>query len=430
MLLTTAIILSEYCLIVSSSFIFKFSKSLLKFSNCCCLVEAGSLEHTESQSWNIFPSDTSPFGFERYQQFPRGLSDDHSFINNGLSLEILQHDDTFPTWAASIMVPVPSFPDGVANTNPNELSQQFNSRDNSQRDVEGGVVCIEPDPKDLDHAGQASNGRIHKDDEARMPPLGNANSQGGTSSRGCNEKKRKGPQLTEAEQAQKQKKRENDKKYRTARKMECEKLKDLEKKVSRCGGIDQIESELPRLCKKEVDFDRFQQLIGTELRPLQQMVSRYEGIDKMKFMLDKYKELETKNGGIEKLNADYNKLNQIKSILEINEEEFIVDKVKGMVDELHKLKGIDETKPAKNRIKKMELQWEKQKQMASQKEVESFQASPGSPLEKKGSQLLDLISDFDNVPDQRGINLNFFSTVSVIAPNMQYSDGLVRLGHQ
>ncbi|XP_040949384.1 uncharacterized protein [Gossypium hirsutum] len=283
------------------------------------------------------------------------------------------------------MVPVPSFPDGVANTNPNELSQQFNSRDNSQRDVEGGVVCIEPDPKDLDHAGQASNGRIHKDDEARMPPLGNANSQGGTSSRGCNEKKRKGPQLTEAEQAQKQKKRENDKKYRTARKMECEKLKDLEKKVSRCGGIDQIESELPRLCKKEVDFDRFQQLIGTELRPLQQMVSRYEGIDKMKFMLDKYKELETKNGGIEKLEADYNKLNQIKSILEINEEEFIVDKVKGMVDELHKLKGIDETEPAKNRIKKMELQWEKQKQMVSQKEVESFQASPGSPLKCKQS---------------------------------------------
>ncbi|MBA0774426.1 hypothetical protein Gotri_009639 [Gossypium trilobum] len=151
--------------------------------------------------------------------------------------------------------------------------------------------------------------------------------------------------------------------------MECEKLKDLEKRVSRCGGIDQIESELPRLRKKEVDFDRFQQLIGTELRPLQQMVSRYEGIDKMKFMLDKYKrfmifnvnekELETKNGGIEKLEADYNKLNQIKSILEINEEEFIVDKVKGMVDELHKLKGIDETEPAKNRIKKMELQWEK-----------------------------------------------------------------------
>ncbi|MBA0719776.1 hypothetical protein Golax_007427 [Gossypium laxum] len=332
------------------------------------------MEHTESQSWNIFPSDTSPFVFERYQQFPRGLFDDHLFINNGPSLEILQHDDTFPTWAASIMVPVPSFPDGVANTNPNELSQQFNSRDNSQRDVEGGVVCIEPDPKHLDHAGQASNGRIHKDDEARMPPLGNANSQGGTSSRGCNEKKRKGPQLTEAEQAQKQKKRENDKKYRTAPE------RPREKSIKMWRGIDQIESELPRLRKKEVDFDRFQQLIGTELGPLQQMVSRYEGIDKMKFMLDKYKELETKNGGIEKLEADYNKLNQIKSILEINEEEFIVDKVKGMVDELHKSKGIDETEPAKNRIKKMELQWEKQKQMVSQKEVESFQASPGSPL--------------------------------------------------
>ncbi|MBA0774425.1 hypothetical protein Gotri_009638 [Gossypium trilobum] len=140
------------------------------------------MEHTESQSWNIFPSDTSPFGFERYQQFPRGLFDDHSFINNGPSLEILQHDDTL------ILV-------------------------TTLKDVEGGVVCIEPDPKDLDHAGQASNGRIHKDDEARMPPLGNANSQGGTSSSGCNEKKRKGPQLTGAEQAQKQKKRENDKKY-------------------------------------------------------------------------------------------------------------------------------------------------------------------------------------------------------------------------
>ncbi|MBA0745157.1 hypothetical protein Gogos_007744, partial [Gossypium gossypioides] len=306
------------------------------------------MEHTESQRWNNLPSATSPpFSFELYQQY----------------LEIFQPEYILTTWPAPIMEHVPS--DGVANTNPNELSQLFNSRDNSQRNVEGGVVSIEPDPKDLDHAGQASNGRIHKDDEARMPPLGNANSQGGTSSRGCNEMKRKGPELTEAEQAQKQKKRENDKKYRTARKNEFEKLKELEKRVSRCGGIDQIESELPRLRQKEVDLDRFQQLIGIEL-----MVFRYEGIDKMKFMLDKYKKsLETKNGGIEKLEADSNKLNQIKSILEINEEEFIVDKVK----------RIDETEPAKNRIKKKELQLEKQKQMVSEKEVESLEASPGSP---------------------------------------------------
>ncbi|KAK8340344.1 hypothetical protein V6Z11_A08G097500 [Gossypium hirsutum] len=38
MLFTTAIILSEYCLTVSSSFILRFSKSLLKLRSCCCLV--------------------------------------------------------------------------------------------------------------------------------------------------------------------------------------------------------------------------------------------------------------------------------------------------------------------------------------------------------------------------------------------------------
>ncbi|KHG13304.1 putative GTP-binding EngB [Gossypium arboreum] len=38
--------------------------------------------------------------------------------------------------------------------------------------------------------------------------------------------------------------------------------------------------------------------------------------------------------------------------------------------------------------------------------------------EKSGSQPLDLIADFDNVPD----NLNFFTTVSGTAPNMQYND--------
>ncbi|KAK8318975.1 hypothetical protein V6Z12_A13G210600 [Gossypium hirsutum] len=38
MLLTMAIILSEYCLMVSDSFILKFSKSLLRLITCCCLV--------------------------------------------------------------------------------------------------------------------------------------------------------------------------------------------------------------------------------------------------------------------------------------------------------------------------------------------------------------------------------------------------------
>ncbi|MBA0622699.1 hypothetical protein Godav_008216, partial [Gossypium davidsonii] len=311
-------------------------------------------------------------------EFPIELLDDSWFINNGPSLETLQPNYTFTT------VPVPSFPDGVAKTYPNQLSQQFNSRDNSQREVGGGVVYIEPDPKDLDHAGQASNGRSHKDDEARMLSLGNANSQRETSYRSCNEKKRKGPQLTEAEQAQKQKKKQNDKKYRQTLKMEREKLKDLEKRVSGCGGIDQIESELPRLRKIAVDVDKFQQSTRTELGTLQQMLFSYGGIDKMKLMLDKYKrfmifnvnekELETKNGGIEKLEADSNKLNRIKSILKGNEEEFIVDKVK----------RIDETETAKNRFKKMELQWEEQseeqKQMVSRKEVESFKAAPGSLL--------------------------------------------------
>ncbi|XP_017605585.1 uncharacterized protein LOC108452321 [Gossypium arboreum] len=389
------------------------------------------MEHTESQSlnWNFYSSPVSPFG--------KGFFDDVTFTDNGTDL--LQPADTVPTCSASMIVPMPSFPDGVANTNPNELSQQINSSDNSQRDVEGGVVCTEPDPKHLDHAGQASNGRIHKDDEARMPPLGDANSQEGTSSRGCNEKKRKGPQLEEAEQAQKQKKREADKIYRANRKEEYEKLKKIQtdyenllKRVTKCGGIDQIESVINH--NNHINSE-LQKSIGTELGPLQQMESRYGGIDRMKFMLDKFKELEAKYGGIEKLEsilekfvdieADSNKLNQIKSMLGINEAEFIVDKLKGMADDLHKLDqikslfgGIDETEPAINRIKKMELQLEKQKPMVSQKEVESFQASPGSPPEKSGSQPLDLIADFDNVPD----NLNFFTTVSGTAPNMQYND--------
>jgi len=109
------------------------------------------------------------------------------------------------------------------------------------------------------------------------------------------------------------------------------------------------------------------------------------------------KELEAKYGEIEKLEsilekfvdieADSNKLSQIKSMLGINEAEIIVDKLKGMEDELQKLDqikslfgGIDEIEPAINRLKTMGLQLEKQKQMVSQKEVEPFQASPGSLL--------------------------------------------------
>ncbi|TYJ33271.1 hypothetical protein E1A91_A05G091800v1 [Gossypium mustelinum] len=385
------------------------------------------MEHTESQSWNpyLYPSLVWASG--------KDLFDSTSTDNE---TDLLQPADTVPTCSASILVPTPSFPDGVANTNPNELSQQINSCDNSQRDVEGGVVCTELDPKHLDLAGQASNERIHKDDEARMPPLGDANSQGGTSSRGCNEKKRKGPQSAEAGQAQKQKKREADKNYREKRKEEYEKLKknydNLLKRVTKCGGIDQIESVINH--NNHINSE-LQKSNGTELGPLQQMESRYGGIDRMKFMLDKFKELEAKYGGIEKLEsilekfvdieADSNKLNQIKSMLGINEAEFIVDKLKGMADDVHKLDqiksllgGIDETELAINRIKKMELQLEKQKPMVSQKEVESFQASPGSPPEKSGSQPLDLIAEFDNVPDK----LNFITTVSRTAPNMQYND--------
>ncbi|KAG8495089.1 hypothetical protein CXB51_013243 [Gossypium anomalum] len=417
----------------------------------CFEVEAGSMEYTESQGYNCnFNSSVmSPYDIEQLRQIHKELFGDDMFSNNATNLELDpdsrgQPDDTVP--------------DGVGNPNANELSKHFNSRDNSQRDVEGGVVSIEPDPKHLDHAGQASNGRIHKGDEARMTPVGNANSQidkGRKPCSGCNEKKRKNRQTPEAEKAQKRmKKQAADRQYRADRKTELEKLKKIKteydrlmERVSRYGGIDQMESrinqnnhidqmELLRLRKKEVDFDMFQQLIGNELGSLQQMKSKYGGIDEMKSMLDKFqrfmifnaneKELEAKYGEIEKLEsilekfvdieADSNKLNQIKSMLGINEADLIVDKLKGMEDELHKLDqikslfgGINEIEPAINRLKTMGLQLEKQKQMVSQKEVEPFQESPGSLL----------------VSDQCGINLNSFSTVSGTAPTMQYSDGLV-----
>ncbi|KAH1066971.1 hypothetical protein J1N35_031958 [Gossypium stocksii] len=427
------------------------------------------MEYTESQGYNCnFNSSVmSPYDFEQLEKINKELFGDDMFSNNATNFELDpdsrgQPDDTVP--------------DGVGNPNANELSKQFNSRDNSQRDVEGGVVSTEPDPKHLDHAGQASNGGIQKSDEARMTPVGNANSQidkGRTPCSGCSEKKRKNRQTPEGEKAQKQmKKQAADRTYRAKRKVnlnpslnisgcfrisdvfffffgllkmetELEELKKIKTKydrlmerVSRYGGINQMESrinqsnhidsELLKLRKKEVDFDMFQQLIGTELGLLQQMKSKYGGINEMKSMLDKFKELEAKYGEIQKLEsilekfvdieADSNQLNQIKSMLGINEAELIVDKLKRREDELHKLDqikslfgGIDEIEPAINRLKTMGLQLEKQKQMVNQKEVEPFQASPGSLL----------------VSDQCGINLNSFSTVSETAPTMQYSDGLV-----
>ncbi|KAA3489702.1 Fiber protein Fb17 [Gossypium australe] len=300
----------------------------------------------------------SPYYIEKLRLHEE-LFGDYMFSNNATNFELDpdsrgQPDDTVP--------------DGVGNPNANELSKQFNSRDNSQRDVEGGVVCIEPDPKHLDHAGQASNGRIHKGDEARMTPVGNANSQidkgrtpcSGCNEKkpcsGCNEKKRKNRQTPEWEKAQKRiKKQAADRQYRADR-------KELE--------------------------------------------AKYGEIEKLESILEKFVDIE----------ADSNKLSQIKSMLGINEAEIIVDKLKGMEDELQKLDqikslfgGIDEIEPAINRLKTMGLQLEKQKQMVSQKEVEPFQASPGSLL----------------VSDQCGFNLNSFSTVSGTAPTMQYFDGLV-----
>ncbi|KAL1079301.1 hypothetical protein V6Z11_D10G213300 [Gossypium hirsutum] len=49
-LLTVAIILSEYCLIVSDSFIFKFSNSLLRLMTCCCLVLSDPMNSSFSLS--------------------------------------------------------------------------------------------------------------------------------------------------------------------------------------------------------------------------------------------------------------------------------------------------------------------------------------------------------------------------------------------
>ncbi|KAK8679790.1 hypothetical protein V6N13_145225 [Hibiscus sabdariffa] len=130
------------------------------------------------------------------------------------------------------------------------------------------------------------------------------------------------------------------------------------------------------------------------------------------------------------MEAESHKLNQIKSKLGIQETESILQKFKEMEDELHRFNqikstfgGIEEIEPGINRLKKIDLQFEKHKQMVNQKEQQPFQASPNGPQEKSRSQLLDLNGDSDQVSYHCGINLN--SSITDTECNMHYSDVLV-----
>ncbi|XVF19834.1 hypothetical protein REPUB_Repub11eG0144800 [Reevesia pubescens] len=273
--------------------------------------------------------------------------------------------------------------------------------------------------------------------------------------------------------------------------------------------INHHKSELLRLQEKELEYDMFRQVIETEFNRLGQMKSnngviqemksimeklkkleaeshrlellksKYGDIEEMESMLDKFKELEAESHRLELLKSKYGDIEEMESMLDkfkeleaesgqlnqkkskfegIQEIESILDKFKQMDAELHKFDQIKllfgEIVLQINRLK---LQLEKHKQMLHQKELESFEASPGSlqqmeidkcfglqdeeadfcrfeqkelPFfpespgslqEHRGSQSLDLNCD----SNMSGISLNSSAVVSGILPVMQYSDVLV-----
>ncbi|XP_007016050.2 PREDICTED: uncharacterized protein LOC18590454 isoform X1 [Theobroma cacao] len=378
-------------------------------------VEAGSVARNEDSicSWRPFSPVMSPNekNHSLNSIFENLIAEQQLKGPENFEVEtssVAQTKDFSPIWISFVTDMLPP-----GEGKPNEVPQQINSpdqqlnslaenltadlRSNSQRDVEVGLRCLQPNRSHLDHeerpSDQASNGRKQRGRKPRVTPVDIAKiqlDQAGASAEACNGQKR--IRTEEQENERKRKKNESDRKYRADVRNELKELRKIKPVydtlmtiASSFGGIDQLESlingmnsDIHKLQEKEVEYDMFQQGIEIPDRVPSMRANEVQvcGIEEMKSLSDKFKEMEAECHRLQLLKSKYGEIEDIESML---------DKFKNMEAESQRLEhikmlfgGIDEIELEIGRLQNMELQLERHKQMVNQKELDSFQASPGS----------------------------------------------------
>ncbi|EOY33673.1 Fiber protein Fb17 [Theobroma cacao] len=374
-------------------------------------VETGSVAQNGdgSSSWGLSSSDMP------LDSYWKDLDVDLS--------SVAQTEDLSPISTSKTDTPRPG------GGNANELPQQFNSSDqplnslagnltadqlvNSHGDVETGVRCSEPNQSHLDHeerpSDQASNGQKQRGRKPRVTPVEKAKNQldqAGTSAKARNGQKRKSRQpiirTEEQEHERKRKKNEYDRHYRADIKNELTELRGLKEKivtiVSELEGIDQKGSQIDRVSP---DLQKGQQeVVGNDMS--QQVI--IDSADRVppiwanevpvSISSDKYEEMEADCRRLQRMKSKYGEIEKIESML---------DKFKNLEAESRRFKqikllfgGVDEIEREINRLKKIELQLDKYKQMETTREMDSFQASPGSLQQK--------VADLDRFEQMKPMN--------------------------